>query len=95
MHVLAVEVDLRLPDAHSLKDKRQVVRSILDTNRRRYGVAAAEVAHQDHWQRAVLGFAAVGSTAAHVEEVIGAVEDAIWAHPAVEVLSMVRSWLEP
>ena len=95
MHVLAVEVDLRLPDAHSLKDKRQVVRSILETSRRRFGVATAEVAHQDHWQRAVLGFAAVGSTAAHVEDVIGAVEDAIWSHPAVEVVRMERSWLEP
>ena len=52
MYVLAEEVELHLPHAHSLKDKRQVVKSIVEGGRRRFGVSAAEVGRQDSWQRA-------------------------------------------
>ena len=90
----AVRLELELPFSSSLKDKRQTLRSLKDRLRRK-NVSVVESENQDHWQRAVLGFAAVGSTAAHVEDVIGAVEDAIWSHPAVEVVRMERSWLEP
>jgi len=41
MHVLALTIDLRLPSSHSLKDKRAVVKTILEGARRRYQVAAA------------------------------------------------------
>ena len=48
----------------SLKDKRMVVKSIVDGARHRFRVAAAEVGSQDQWQRAALGFAAVAGSAA-------------------------------
>ena len=40
MYVLAIEIELRLVDAHSLKDKRQVVKSLVETVRRRFGISA-------------------------------------------------------
>ncbi len=52
MFVVAMEVDLRILDAHSLKDKRQVVKSVVETARRRFGISASEVGSQDTWQRA-------------------------------------------
>ena len=55
------------PLAHSLKDKRAVVRPIVEGSRHRFGVAAAEVGKQDRWQATELAFAAVASTAGHVE----------------------------
>ena len=61
MFVLAYEVELHVVASQSLKDKRQVVKSILDGGRRRYGVSASEVGFQDQWQRARLGFAVVAS----------------------------------
>ncbi|MGB6059317.1 MAG: DUF503 domain-containing protein [Microthrixaceae bacterium] len=94
MHVLAVEVDLRLPQSQSLKDKRQVVRHLLEACRSRFGVSSSEVAEQDKYQRALLGFAVVASTQRQAEEVITTVEDYIWSHPEIEVLSTDRSWLE-
>jgi uncharacterized protein YlxP (DUF503 family) len=94
MFVHALAVDLRLPDSHSLKDKRGVLRSILDGARRRYSVAAAEVDHQDKWQRARIGLAVVSGSEAHAIEVLDAVERFIWSFPEVEVLSAERSWLE-
>ena len=47
--------EIRIPDSHSLKDRRQVVRSLLAVTRERFHVSAAEVGGQDTWQRATLG----------------------------------------
>jgi len=94
LHVLALEVDLHLPQVRSLKEKRAVVRPIIEGCRHRYSVAAAEVDHQDRWQRAGIGIAAVASSAGHVEEVADAVERFVWSFPEVEVISVTRHWLE-
>jgi uncharacterized protein YlxP (DUF503 family) len=93
MFVLALEVDVQVGASRSLKDKRQVVRSLLDGARRRYQVASAEVGGQDTWQRAVLGFAAVASSASHAEDVIDEVERFVWSHPELQVLGTARRWL--
>ncbi len=94
MFVLAVEVDLRIPQARSLKDKRQVVTSLLELSRRRFAVSAAEVDHQEVHQRATLGVAVVASSARQAEEVMDSVEDLVWSRAEVEVLSAERTWLE-
>jgi uncharacterized protein YlxP (DUF503 family) len=57
-------------------------------------VAAAEVAHQDLWQRAGLGLAAVAGSVSHVDDVLDQVERFIWANPDVEVLGAERRWLD-
>ncbi len=92
--VLAMEVDVRIAHARSLKDKRQVVKGLLEATRRRYGVSAAEVGGQDTWQRAALGFAVVASSARQADEVMDAVDDFVWSHPELEVLGAERTWLE-
>jgi uncharacterized protein YlxP (DUF503 family) len=94
MHVLAVEIELHIPEAHSLKDKRQVVKSIVEGARRRLGVAAAETGRQDSWQRSTLGFAVVSSSVKQAELLIDDVERFVWSRGNVEVLSAERTWLE-
>lgn len=93
MHVASVTMDLRLPAVHSLKEKRAVLRPILDGARRRYAVAAAEVGSQDLWQSATIGMAAVSGSAHHAGEVLDAVERFVWSFPEVEVTSSLRNWL--
>jgi len=94
VHAAAVHFDLHLPQAHSLKDKRAIIRPILEGCRRRYQVAAAEVDHQDAWQRAGLAVSTVSATAAHVAEVLDRVERFVWSFPEVEVIAAERLWLE-
>lgn len=89
-----MRVELHLPESRSLKSKRALVKPILEGARRRFLVAAAEVDHQDHWQRASLGLAAVSGSISHIEEVLDEVERFVWSHPDVEVLETTRSWLE-
>lgn len=57
--------DLHIPQARSLKDKRRVVKSLLDRIVNRYRVSAAEVKHQDLRQRSQIGFALVNSDRQH------------------------------
>jgi uncharacterized protein YlxP (DUF503 family) len=94
MHVGALSLDLHLPQVHSLKEKRAVIRPILDGARNRYRVAAAEVGDQQKWQRARLGVAFVGGTAGHVADVLDQVERFVWSFPEIEVVDAERSWVE-
>ncbi len=93
MHVVALEVEIRIPSSQSLKDRRQVVRSVLDSARQRFGVSAAEVGGQDTWQRATLGFAVVASEARIAEETLDAIDRFLWSRPDIEVLAGETSWL--
>lgn len=93
-HAALLVVELRLPQAGSLKDKRAVVRSILDGGRRRYAVAAAETDANDLWQHAELSFAAVSSSVGQVVEVLDGVERFVWSFPEVEVVACTRHWTE-
>jgi uncharacterized protein YlxP (DUF503 family) len=70
MFTAIARVTLHLPESSSLKDKRQVVRSVLARLRNQFEVAAAEVDRQDSWQVAVLGLAYVSGDAGHAEEVL-------------------------
>lgn len=59
MVTVSVLVTISIPAAQSLKDKRQVVRSLVERLRVRRQVSAAEVGSQDRMQAAQIGFAVV------------------------------------
>jgi uncharacterized protein len=92
--VLALEVELRIVHAGSLKEKRQVITPIIEGARRRFAVSSAEIDHQDRWKSAVLGFAVVASTERGARDVVDAVDRFIWSFPEVEVIDSDRRWLE-
>ncbi|MBI4161098.1 MAG: DUF503 domain-containing protein [Acidobacteria bacterium] len=54
-------VDLFLPGAASLKDKRQVLRRLKDRLSGRHNLSIAEIDHQDLWQRSRLGMVMIGT----------------------------------
>ncbi len=68
MPVGLLTLEIHIQDAHSLKDKRQVLRSLKDRLRGRFKVAIAELDGQDSWQRATIGIVSVSNNAAHLEQ---------------------------
>ncbi|MHB8504371.1 MAG: DUF503 domain-containing protein, partial [Acidimicrobiales bacterium] len=70
------------------------VKPIVEGCRRRFSVAAAEVDHQDTWQRATIGVATVSASAAQASVVLDAVERFVWSFPEAEVTATRRDWLE-
>ena len=75
MPVGLLTLELHIPDAQSLKDKRQVLRSMKDKLRRQFNVAVAELDHQDVWQRSVVGVVTLSNEEKHVNEVLQKVLD--------------------
>ncbi|MBT5849402.1 MAG: DUF503 domain-containing protein [Acidimicrobiaceae bacterium] len=94
MHVLALKIELRLTACRSLKDKRAVLRPIIDGIRNRFTVAVAETDRQDEWQRATIGLAAISNSPGHASEMIDEAERFVWSFPEVEVLETWQRWLE-
>lgn len=68
MPVGLLTLELHIPDARSLKDKRQVLRSLKDRLRGQFNVAVAELDHEDTWQRSVVGVVTLSNEDSHVEE---------------------------
>jgi hypothetical protein len=65
---MCAQVQLYLSQSQSLKDKRQVIKSLKERIHSRFNVALAEVEHQELWQRATLGLAAVSNEVAHAQK---------------------------
>ena len=84
MIVGTLRVRLRLRDARTLKDKRQVVQSIKDRIRNSFNVSVAEIEDQDQPRSAILGFAMVCNEAHPIKQVLGEIVSALKAHPIAE-----------
>lgn len=78
MIVGVLRVELHVPHAQSLKDKRSAVKSVKEQLRSHFNVAASEIEANDTWQRATLGVSAVGDEPAHVNGLLAQVKD--WLH---------------
>ncbi len=94
MYVGALEIEIHIPVAASLKAKRSVVKHLVETSRQRFGVSASEVAHHELWQRAGLGFSVVAPSAGHAATLLDRVERFVWSHPEIQVISSERRWME-
>jgi len=88
MHVGVCRIELRLPENHSLKGKRQVIKSMIARLQNKFNVSVAEVDHQDLWQLATLGVACVSNHRRHADETLANVVKFIAQnYPEVELLS--------
>ena len=86
MIVGSLRVRLLLRESRSLKDKRQVVRSIKDRLQNSFNVAVAEVDALENRQLAVLGFATVSNETAHARHTLEQILAALRSHPVAELL---------
>jgi uncharacterized protein len=68
MPVGLLTLELHIQHARSLKDKRQVLRSLKDRLRAKFNVAVAELEHEDTWQRSVVGVVTLSNEEHQVQE---------------------------
>lgn len=73
MAVGLCRVTLRLPENHSLKGKRQVLKSLIAKLHNRFNVSAAEIGDHDSWQMATIGVSCVSADERHADQVLAAV----------------------
>ncbi len=89
------QLDLRIPENHSLKGKRHVIRKLVDRVRSRFNIAISEVGDNDLWQRAQIGICMVSNDRRHMNSSLDKVIDFIEkmhlveiVHSEMEILSM-------
>lgn len=86
-------LELHIPASGSLKEKRQVLKSLLETTRNRFNVSIAEVEHQDLWQRATVAAVCVSNEQAFVDQVLNRVMQGFESDPRVNVSRVELEWL--
>jgi len=70
MEIGVLTLELHLSDANSLKDKRQVIRSLREKLRTRFNCAVAEVDHNDLWQRGTVAVVAISNDHQHLQQML-------------------------
>lgn len=88
MIVRAVQIKLSIAPAASLKDKRRIVRSIVDRVRHRYNVSIAEIDALDDYNMAVLGLTCVSNSSRHAGEMLDEVIRFIDMGSEAEIISV-------
>ena len=86
MRVGVCTIELRIRETHSLKAKRQALKSIITRVRNHFNVAIAEVDHQDKWQRATLGVAVVSTAHDHANGILSKVINFIESMYVVDLI---------
>ena len=87
MNVGLCVIEIHLPGVASLKEKRQVLRSLKDGLRQHYNVSVAEIDHQDLWQRATLGIVGIASARVPLEQTFSSIRSEVEGRLPGEVLS--------
>jgi uncharacterized protein len=83
MIVGVVSFELHLPDSRSLKDKRRVVKSLIERMHQRYRISVAETAFHDLHQRAEISLAAVTVREADAERLLENLREMVESQPEI------------
>jgi len=93
LFISLLTIELLIPWARSLKDKRSAVRGLKDRLRSRFNASVAEVAYQDKWQRAVIAVCILGSDRRQLESDMARVRQLCEEAQNVQVADMHQQWL--
>ena len=83
-----------MPLCRSLKERRAVVRPVIEGIRSRFGVSVAEVDHHELHQRAAIGVALVSEKAEQCSKIADEISRFVWGAPDAEVSDEIRTWTE-
>lgn len=91
--ILYMECEFFIPAAHSLKEKRAVVKSMLTRARQKFNVSGSEIDHQNVWQRTRLAFVTVSSSKEVADKEIMRVLQFLESNPSWECLEIHQEYL--
>ncbi len=94
MRVAALRVEIHLPTPQSLKEKRAVLRPVIEGMRRLGSFSIAEVDHHDDWQRATIGVAVVAPDGRGLDMQISKLRGYLDSRLEIEVFDVFMSELE-
>jgi uncharacterized protein len=93
MIIGVISWELEIIGAHSLKEKRSVVKGLKDRLHDRFNVSAAETAHQDLWQRAQISACVMASDKKVAESVLQQADDLVSGEYRARIISTQREFV--
>ena len=93
LSISLLTIELMIPWAHSLKDKRSAVRGLKDRLRSRFNASVAEVAYQDKWQRAIIAVCIIGGDKRRLESDMTRVRQLCEEAQDLQIADMHQQWL--
>jgi len=91
--IVYMECEFIIPTAHSLKEKRAVLKSMLTRSKQKFNVSAAEVDHQNVWQRTRIAFVTVSSSKELADKEMEQVLQYLESNPEWECLEIHKEYL--
>lgn len=85
MYIGVLQIELYISEPQSLKDKRRVVKSLIDKIKNKFNIAVAEIGMLDNWNHCQLGAACISNEAGHSDSVLNSVINFIESHGIYEV----------
>lgn len=93
MHILLIKINLHIPNAHSLKEKRREIKSLKDRLSSRFNASVAEVEALEKWQQAVLGVCIISNDKSYLDKQFSLIETMVLEYAELELIDMQREWL--
>lgn len=85
MHIGTLTITLLLAEGSSLKEKRRILKGLVETARRKFNISIAEIDDLNLWRRATLGIVVVSNDSAYANRILNKVLDYFEACPEVDV----------
>jgi hypothetical protein len=93
MIVGILTIEIHISEAHSLKEKRFILKSLKDRIRNKFNVSIAEIDANDLWQRCVLGVACIANETKIINQTLDRVKNTILNTPTVELIDSMMEML--
>lgn len=86
MIVGVCSIELRIFESYSLKEKRQIIKSVIGRLKSRFNISIAEIDLNDNWNTGLIGFSCVSNNTQHVNEIISKVVKFIDGDSRIEII---------
>ena len=92
-HILFIAIELHIPHAHSLKEKRKHVKSIRDRLQTKFNASVAEIDALDDWQRSVIGITMISNDKRYLQGQSSNIETLLIETRDIELIHIQKEWL--
>jgi uncharacterized protein len=92
-HIVFILIDLHIPYAQSLKDKRQPVRSLKQRLKNRFNISIAEIDALDEWKRVVYGVTMISNDKRYLDKQSSLIEQMVLEVTEFELITFDREFL--
>lgn len=93
VHNLLLVVDCRIPESHSLKQKRSVIKGLTDKLRARFNASIAEIAYLDEWQRAMIAISMVSNSNRYLQQQQARIEQQLLEIHDISIINIEQRWI--